>query len=248
MMMTTTAVAVAVATTADEYDFYQHVLLSENGKSKKSITVAAIRQQQQSKLPKGAITTTSTGEGNLADCDIQAVAITSQPVQQQNVVVVAHTGPANTTTTTTTTTASATKNINNDQNSQRSSVDHRAMQRCGLCSILSNLLRRAMCIGSRRGSGESYYQELAETNQNVVVVAHTGPANTTTTTTTTTASATKNINNDQNSQRSSVDHRAMQRCGLCSILSNLLRRAMCIGSRRGSGESYYQELAETNFT
>ncbi|XP_063701725.1 uncharacterized protein LOC134831830 isoform X2 [Culicoides brevitarsis] len=38
----------------------------------------------------------------------------------------------------------------------------------------------------------------------------------------------------------------MQRCGLCSILSNLLRRAMCIGSRRGSGESYYQELAEAN--
>uniref|UniRef100_U5ERI9 Phosphodiesterase n=1 Tax=Corethrella appendiculata TaxID=1370023 RepID=U5ERI9_9DIPT len=37
----------------------------------------------------------------------------------------------------------------------------------------------------------------------------------------------------------------MQRCGLCSILSSLLRRAMCVGSRRGSGESYYQELAET---
>lgn len=36
-----------------------------------------------------------------------------------------------------------------------------------------------------------------------------------------------------------------QRCGLCSLLSNLLRRAMCVGSRRGSGESYYQELAET---
>ncbi|XP_035913868.1 uncharacterized protein LOC118512880 isoform X3 [Anopheles stephensi] len=38
----------------------------------------------------------------------------------------------------------------------------------------------------------------------------------------------------------------MQRCGLCSIISSLLRRAMCVGSRRGSGESYYQELAETN--
>ncbi|XP_037904813.1 uncharacterized protein LOC119647762 isoform X3 [Hermetia illucens] len=37
----------------------------------------------------------------------------------------------------------------------------------------------------------------------------------------------------------------MQRCGLCSLLSRLLRRAMCVGSRRGSGESYYQELAET---
>lgn len=119
--------------------------------------MAAIRQQpqhQQSKLPKGAITTTSTGEGNLADCDIQAVAITSQPVQQD----VTNTGASLTTTTTT-------KNNNNSQNhSTRSSVDHRAMQRCGLCSILSNLLRRAMCIGSRRGSGESYYQELAETN------------------------------------------------------------------------------------
>jgi hypothetical protein len=36
-----------------------------------------------------------------------------------------------------------------------------------------------------------------------------------------------------------------QRCGLCSLLSSLLRRAMCVGSRRGSGDSYYQELAET---
>lgn len=121
--------------------------------------MAAIRQQpqhQQSKLPKGAITTTSTGEGNLADCDIQAVAITSQPVIQQQQDVT-NTGASLTTTTT--------KNNNNSQNhSTRSSVDHRAMQRCGLCSILSNLLRRAMCIGSRRGSGESYYQELAETN------------------------------------------------------------------------------------
>lgn len=121
--------------------------------------MAAIRQQpqhQQSKLPKGAITTTSTGEGNLADCDIQAVAITSQPVIQRQQDVT-NTGASLTTTTT--------KNNNNSQNhSTRSSVDHRAMQRCGLCSILSNLLRRAMCIGSRRGSGESYYQELAETN------------------------------------------------------------------------------------
>lgn len=38
----------------------------------------------------------------------------------------------------------------------------------------------------------------------------------------------------------------MQRCGLCSLLSRLLRRAMCVGSRRGSGESYYQELDTTN--
>lgn len=33
---------------------------------------------------------------------------------------------------------------------------------CGLCAILASLFRRAMCIaGSRRGSGESCYQELA---------------------------------------------------------------------------------------
>ncbi|XP_031617734.1 uncharacterized protein LOC116337375 isoform X1 [Contarinia nasturtii] len=38
----------------------------------------------------------------------------------------------------------------------------------------------------------------------------------------------------------------MQRCGLCSMFSRLVRRAMCVGSsRRGSGESYYQELADT---
>lgn len=48
-----------------------------------------------------------------------------------------------------------------------------------------------------------------------------------------------------NSRQGSVDG-AMQKCGLCSLLSRLLRRAMCVGSRRGSGESYYQELAETN--
>lgn len=134
----------------------------------KSITVAAIRQQPRSKLPKGAITTTTTGEGNLADCDIQAVTITSQrqseviihqrhhsqqiqqeqqQQQQQNLEI----------------TASTTNNNNSLQHSTHSSVD-RAMQRCGLCSILSRFLRRAMCIGSRRGSGESYYQELAETN------------------------------------------------------------------------------------
>lgn len=47
-----------------------------------------------------------------------------------------------------------------------------------------------------------------------------------------------------NNRRGSVDG-ALQRCGLCSMLSSLLRRAMCVGSRRGSGESYYQELADT---
>uniref|UniRef100_A0A182MUX6 Uncharacterized protein n=1 Tax=Anopheles culicifacies TaxID=139723 RepID=A0A182MUX6_9DIPT len=51
--------------------------------------------------------------------------------------------------------------------SRQGSVDG-VMQRCGLCSIISSLLRRAMCVGSRRGSGESYYQELAETNKRVV--------------------------------------------------------------------------------
>lgn len=45
-------------------------------------------------------------------------------------------------------------------------------------------------------------------------------------------------------RRGSVEG-AIQRCGLCSLFSSLLRRAMCVGSRRGSGESYYQELADT---
>ena len=35
------------------------------------------------------------------------------------------------------------------------------MQQCGICSVLSDVFRRIMCIGgSRRGSGDSYYQEL----------------------------------------------------------------------------------------
>lgn len=55
---------------------------------------------------------------------------------------------------------------NDNSSSQRGSVDG-AMQKCGLCSLLSRLLRRAMCVGSRRGSGESYYQELAETNVSI---------------------------------------------------------------------------------
>lgn len=44
---------------------------------------------------------------------------------------------------------------------RRGSVEG-VLQRCGICSLLSSLLRRAMCVGSRRGSGESYYQELPE--------------------------------------------------------------------------------------
>lgn len=39
----------------------------------------------------------------------------------------------------------------------------------------------------------------------------------------------------------------MQQCGICSVLSNVFRRFMCIGgSRRGSWESYYQELDDEN--
>ncbi|KAK6629516.1 hypothetical protein RUM43_003333 [Polyplax serrata] len=35
------------------------------------------------------------------------------------------------------------------------------MQQCGFCSALTEVFRRLMCIGgSRRGSGESCYQEL----------------------------------------------------------------------------------------
>ncbi|XP_028158962.1 high affinity cAMP-specific 3',5'-cyclic phosphodiesterase 7A-like isoform X2 [Ostrinia furnacalis] len=36
------------------------------------------------------------------------------------------------------------------------------MNQCGFCSMLSSLLRRAMCVGSRRGSSESYYRELGD--------------------------------------------------------------------------------------
>lgn len=59
-------------------------------------------------------------------------------------------------------------------NSARSSISSRqetvdsSMQRCGLCSMLSRLVRRAMCVGSRRGSGESYYQELADTTVSTI--------------------------------------------------------------------------------
>ncbi|KAL1402301.1 hypothetical protein pipiens_006155, partial [Culex pipiens pipiens] len=59
-------------------------------------------------------------------------------------------------------------------NSRQGSVDG-LMQRCGLCSIISSLLRRAMCVGSRRGSGESYYQELAETNREAVPLHQPSP-------------------------------------------------------------------------
>lgn len=51
--------------------------------------------------------------------------------------------------------------------SQQGSIDGNSMQRCGLCSMFSRFVRRAMCVGSRRGSGESYYQELADTTVSI---------------------------------------------------------------------------------
>ncbi|XP_068617682.1 uncharacterized protein [Battus philenor] len=36
------------------------------------------------------------------------------------------------------------------------------MQQCGFCSMVSGLIRRALCVGSRRGSTESYYRELGD--------------------------------------------------------------------------------------
>lgn len=54
--------------------------------------------------------------------------------------------------------------------SRQGSVDG-AIQKCGLCSVLSRLVRRAMCVGSRRGSGESYYQELADTTVSISKVS-----------------------------------------------------------------------------
>uniref|UniRef100_A0A182UJP5 Uncharacterized protein n=1 Tax=Anopheles melas TaxID=34690 RepID=A0A182UJP5_9DIPT len=82
---------------------------------------------------------------------------------------------------------------------------------------------------------------------------HTAATSNTTATTVATSSTSggPTIDPSTASLRSSSSHQGsvdgvMQRCGLCSIISSLLRRAMCVGSRRGSGESYYQELAETN--
>nr|XP_021208255.2 uncharacterized protein LOC101739482 isoform X3 [Bombyx mori] len=44
----------------------------------------------------------------------------------------------------------------------------RRLGTCGFCSMLSGLLRRAVCIGSRRGSSESFYRELG--NQDTVKI------------------------------------------------------------------------------
>ncbi|XP_021930997.1 uncharacterized protein LOC110835253 isoform X3 [Zootermopsis nevadensis] len=61
------------------------------------------------------------------------------------------------------------------------------MQQCGICSVLADLFRRIMCIGgSRRGSGDSYYQELDEderrgaisvdrTDQHAIFIQMVGP-------------------------------------------------------------------------
>lgn len=90
---------------------------------------------------KGAtVTTTCVGETSV-DCDLQPA--TLQDHHRPNPV--------------------SSANSNGASRRNQSSMEQ-AMQRCGICSLLSRLLRRAMCVGSRRGSGESYYQELAETN------------------------------------------------------------------------------------
>uniref|UniRef100_A0A182Y104 Uncharacterized protein n=1 Tax=Anopheles stephensi TaxID=30069 RepID=A0A182Y104_ANOST len=118
---------------------------------------------------------TSASEGRLAPTTITTTTTTTTTTTES-------TGAgggqptATTTNTTTTTTNVATSSSGGatvdpssaslqSSSSRQGSVDG-VMQRCGLCSIISSLLRRAMCVGSRRGSGESYYQELAETNHN----------------------------------------------------------------------------------
>lgn len=105
-------------------------------KKLKSTKVAAVRQGS-----KGAVTTTCVGD--TADCDLQAVTLHSHR----------HT-PTN----------NGGGGGGCDTGGRRRSSVEQAMQRCGICSLISRILRRAMCVGSRRGSGESYYQELAETN------------------------------------------------------------------------------------
>ncbi|XP_023713018.1 uncharacterized protein LOC111867414 isoform X3 [Cryptotermes secundus] len=48
------------------------------------------------------------------------------------------------------------------------------MQQCGICSVVADLFRRIMCIGgSRRGSGDSYYQELDEERRGGISVDRT---------------------------------------------------------------------------
>lgn len=104
------------------------------------------------------ITTTSTGCTSVVQVStVTSSSLVGGPPQQQlastTVATTDSSGNKNITTTTTTTPSR--------QGSVASSGG--VMQRCGLCSLISRLIRRAMCVGSRRGSGESYYQELAET-------------------------------------------------------------------------------------
>lgn len=41
-------------------------------------------------------------------------------------------------------------------------ISEKTMGRCGFCSLISNLLRRVMCVSSRRGSSDSYYREIGD--------------------------------------------------------------------------------------
>uniref|UniRef100_A0A182XRU2 Uncharacterized protein n=1 Tax=Anopheles quadriannulatus TaxID=34691 RepID=A0A182XRU2_ANOQN len=121
-----------------------------------SVTIAKAVKVAASKRSRG----TSASEGRLAP-----------PAASTDSVGGGHTAAASNTTATTVATSSSSGGPTIDpstaslrsSSSRQGSVDG-VMQRCGLCSIISSLLRRAMCVGSRRGSGESYYQELAETN------------------------------------------------------------------------------------
>lgn len=99
------------------------------------------------KVRKGA-TVTTTCVGETVDCDLQVAATLQEHLDRHNPV----------------SSANSASNGAGRRHNQSSSSMEQAMQRCGICSLLSRLLRRAMCVGSRRGSGESYYQELAETN------------------------------------------------------------------------------------
>lgn len=55
-----------------------------------------------------------------------------------------------------------------------SSIQRNRIMQCGLCHYFAQLFRRAICIesNSRRGSGESAYQELAQ-EANIIQVQET---------------------------------------------------------------------------
>lgn len=43
-------------------------------------------------------------------------------------------------------------------------------------------------------------------------------------------------------------YKARPQCGLCNAVSNVFRRLLCVGpSRRGSSESYYQQLGPLEY-